>query len=151
MLLKLALFAILFIFLLCLHPLQKTLTLILFVLIILFNLSNYSSHWVCYLFALIYFGGVLILFTYISSVVPNFAPNRISLILPLLTGFYLSLISSNNFWPLTETFNPCESPIPLIRSTPTFFLLFFILGLVLILLILSIRILRNFKAPLRNI
>lgn len=138
-------------FILCLHPLQKTLTLIFFVLFILLELAKSSSHWVCYLFALIYFGGVLILFTYISSVIPNFSPNNISLTLPLAISLTLPLVNTQNLRDSFERFNSTELPLNFITSISSFYFLFFILAIVLLLLILRVRILRDFKSPLRNI
>lgn len=148
---KQILFFLLFIFIISLHPLQKTLTLIAFVLFLIIQMANTSSHWVCYLLALVYFGGVLILFTYISSVIPNFAPNRVRLILPLLVRLILPLLDSENLSAPIEGFNTTELPLSFISSLPSFFIIYFILGIVLLLLILRVSILSDFKSPLRNI
>lgn len=148
---KQILFFLLILFINCLHPLQKTLTLIAFVLFVIIELANFSSHWVCYLFALIYFGGVLILFTYISSVVPNFAPNSIIIIPCLVLGLILPFLSPQNIWSSQETFQTTELPLNFLYSSSSIFILLFILRIVIMLLLLRVRILSDFKSPLRNI
>lgn len=148
---KQILFFLLILFINCLHPLQKTLALIIFVIFIILDLAKFSSHWVCYLFALIYFGGVLILFTYISSVVPNFAPNSIIILPCFALGLILSFFRPQNSWSVQETFQTTELPLSFIYSSSSVFILLFILSIVVILLLLRVRILRDFKSPLRNI
>nr|YP_009175535.1 NADH dehydrogenase subunit 6 [Ruidocollaris obscura]ALG66400.1 NADH dehydrogenase subunit 6 [Ruidocollaris obscura] len=151
------------------HPLAMTLTIILQTLFICLTISNLSqTFWFSYILFLIFLGGMLVLFIYITSLAANeFFPSLFKFILLLILIFTLILIINSfidssllnifSFNMETQTLTsstlmynePLYSLIKL-YNLPTNFLTLMLITYLLITLIIVVKITNIYLGPLRQ-
>nr|YP_009480290.1 NADH dehydrogenase subunit 6 [Argas walkerae]AIZ58502.1 NADH dehydrogenase subunit 6 [Argas walkerae] len=132
-------------FYMSLHPLTMLMTLIIFTLnIIIMMYQMLNTTWFSMILILLILGGMLVLFIYVASVVPNMKfLYKKWMLLFLLTPF----LFSSKFYPLTY-FN---SNISMFNIDKNSFLLIFITIYLLITLIAVMKLINSSIAPLRLI
>lgn len=135
------------------HPLWLSIYIILIMLASLVDIHDFtSSHWFSYILCIVFLGGLLILFVYVSSLVPASKTPAIylSLALPIVgVGFYFG--RSNEIKPLTRTFRGHSFQMRhMVSPDKAHFIIFIIAFLSLILFM--VRIFRRLiKVPLRKL
>nr|AIZ58489.1 NADH dehydrogenase subunit 6 [Argas walkerae] len=132
-------------FYMSLHPLTMLMTLIIFTLnIIIMVYQMLNTTWFSMILILLILGGMLVLFIYVASVVPNMKfLYKKWMLLFLLTPF----LFSSKFYPLSY-FN---SNISMFNIDKNSFLLIFITIYLLITLIAVMKLINSSIAPLRLI
>nr|YP_009251040.1 NADH dehydrogenase subunit 6 [Macrophthalmus japonicus]AMY96243.1 NADH dehydrogenase subunit 6 [Macrophthalmus japonicus] len=145
------------------HPLAMGLILLIQTILIsiTLGLSSYSF-WFSYILFLIFLGGMLVLFIYVSSL----APNEIFFSTDLFIIFFLLMSSLTLIFilydPILSNFNHSSLPLssfnyfnstPLtinwIYNSPSMVFTIFIVSYLLLVLIIIVKIINLFKGPLR--
>nr|BDL61473.1 NADH dehydrogenase subunit 6 [Tmethypocoelis choreutes] len=145
------------------HPLAMGLTLLIQTVLITITvgLSNFSF-WFSYILFLIFLGGMLVLFIYVASIASNevFLPPKILPIGMLLISFGLSIIMLfmdpllnivSSSLPTSSMQIMTSTPfiISWIYNSPSMMFTIFIVSYLLLMLIIVVKIVNMFKAPLR--
>nr|YP_010320622.1 NADH dehydrogenase subunit 6 [Myra affinis]UJP67366.1 NADH dehydrogenase subunit 6 [Myra affinis] len=146
-----------------LNPLSMGLTLLVQTLVVSMTTGLFSySFWFSYILFLIFIGGMLVLFIYVSSLAANeyFKFSLTVFMAFLFTSFIFSFIFMF-MDPLTTSFSsslPCSSItealstqkiVSWIYSTPLMSLTLFVIIYLLLTLIVVVKITKIFKGPLR--
>nr|YP_009002562.1 NADH dehydrogenase subunit 6 [Cherax cairnsensis]CDL72652.1 NADH dehydrogenase subunit 6 [Cherax cairnsensis] len=147
------------------HPLSMGLTLLIqtVLICILTGLFN-PSFWFSYILFLIFLGGMLILFIYVSSLASN-EPFKMSLSLILMMSlsvlltlpfilldpmlFTSKFYNSSVFLFLNNKINPIYLTTSTIYSSPSTFLTIFMISYLLLTLIVVVKIINISSSPLR--
>nr|YP_010384986.1 NADH dehydrogenase subunit 6 [Xenophthalmus pinnotheroides]UPL64996.1 NADH dehydrogenase subunit 6 [Xenophthalmus pinnotheroides] len=145
------------------HPLAMGLTLLTqtSLITITIGLVNFSF-WFSYILFLVFLGGMLVLFIYVASLASNEAfaspsPLTITLMLMMLTISLMSLfmdplvMNPPTSLPHSTTFNSISTPfiISWIYNLPSMTFTIFIMSYLLLMLVIVVKIVNLFKAPLR--
>lgn len=145
------------------HPLSIGLTLLIQTVLISLTvgLSSYSF-WFSYILFLIFLGGILVLFIYVSSLAPNefFFSIDLFIVLFIITVIFTLvciifdpvLSTFSNISLPTSTFNYFNSTpviINWIYNSPSITFTIFIVSYLLLALIIIVKIINLFKGPLR--
>nr|YP_010265182.1 NADH dehydrogenase subunit 6 [Cleistostoma dilatatum]UIP56974.1 NADH dehydrogenase subunit 6 [Cleistostoma dilatatum] len=144
------------------HPLAMGLILLIqtVMVTITVGLSNYSF-WFSYILFLVFLGGMLVLFIYVASLASNesfsftnslFLPFLITLSLSFILLFIDPMIISNSSSLSPSSFkNFTSTPfiISWIYNSPSMMFTIFIVSYLLLMLIIVVKIVNLFKAPLR--
>lgn len=140
------------IFMLVYNPLLIRLLLIIITIIIIINSYNININlWFSYILCLIYLGGVLILFIYISSFLPNI---KITLIpLTVLILFWLVLVPLFNFNNLIVSYFINNNYLSINIIFEKNIIMFFILSIfyLIVTLIITVYYSSFNKIPLRRV
>nr|AND97168.1 NADH dehydrogenase subunit 6 [Theopompa sp. FY-2016a] len=150
-------------FLFLTHPLSMGLILLLqTITICLISGSLSSSFWFSYILVLIYLGGMLVLFMYVTSIASNelfFYSNKISLTLLSLPFFILILYKNNPLLPMNlhENLENIFSLHPMPNSyllkmynQPINLIMILIASYLFLTLIAVVKIINIFKGPIRQ-
>ena len=135
-------------FLLCRHPLLITIFVTLQTLSVVLNIFNMSPNtWVSYFLILIFLGGLLVIFIYLSALVPNslftlkhtYKMSSIIMLLPFL--WYMPLITTiNNNPPLAILIGE-----GFLKTTLMFIIIYLIVSLFAVIFLLE-----KTKSPLKS-
>nr|UGS80383.1 NADH dehydrogenase subunit 6 [Lachesilla pedicularia] len=158
------LFSLLFI--VCATPLSMGLTLLLQTIILsIFLASSMKSSWFLYIFVLIFIGGMLILFIYVTSIFPNekFKFNQINIYLFTFLLTITSILLFSYFWLMnitpfffeTQSNNSMMESFSLfatkkIFSSQTNLMMIFLVNYLFFCMIVVIKITNFSKGPLRK-
>lgn len=125
-----------------------------------------KSFWFLYLLILVFIGGILVLFIYVTSIFPNekfyFTQNTPLLLILLIFILLLSIILIDQIFGLNSTFEefkisiiPIENnaiyPTSKIFSSQTNIILIFLVNYLFYCIIVVIKVTNLFKGPLRKI
>nr|BDL61411.1 NADH dehydrogenase subunit 6 [Deiratonotus japonicus] len=144
------------------HPLAMGLVLLIqtVMITVTVGLSNYSF-WFSYILFLVFLGGMLVLFIYVASLASNesfsfthslFLPFFIALCLSITFLFADSLVTAKATSLSFSSFkNITSTPfiISWIYNSPSMMFTIFIVSYLLLMLIIVVKIINLFKAPLR--
>nr|QCF39700.1 NADH dehydrogenase subunit 6 [Glomeridesmus spelaeus] len=133
------------------HPMEMSILLIIMTLTISVNSLLFSmTQWFSYILFLIYMGGVMVMFMYMSSLTPNKFPITIKKIMPIMIFSLLFIMFYD--YKMSKSMN-FKSYMSIIKSF-TFMSLNMTMIIIMILMITMISIImitQNKKTPLRPI
>nr|YP_007317580.1 NADH dehydrogenase subunit 6 [Ilyoplax deschampsi]AEH05078.1 NADH dehydrogenase subunit 6 [Ilyoplax deschampsi] len=145
------------------HPLAMGLMLLIQTVLVALTvgISNFSF-WFSYILFLVFLGGMLVLFIYVASLASNeiFTPPSLSTILLLFFSLFLSFLlllidpisnSSPSYLSLSSIQSLSSTPLIIswIYNSPSMIFTIFIVSYLLLMLIIVVKIVNLFKAPLR--
>nr|BDL61421.1 NADH dehydrogenase subunit 6 [Ilyoplax integra] len=145
------------------HPLAMGLTLLTQTVFIALTLgmSNFSF-WFSYILFLVFLGGMLVLFIYVASLASNeaFMPPTTLTMLFIMTSFFFSFLllfldpflsTASSSLPISSIQSLMSTPLIIswIYNSPSMMFTIFIVSYLLLMLIIVVKIVNMFKAPLR--
>nr|YP_010882164.1 NADH dehydrogenase subunit 6 [Marmessoidea bispina]WID87078.1 NADH dehydrogenase subunit 6 [Marmessoidea bispina] len=142
-------------FLIMKHPLSMGLTIILQTTIIsMITGMTSKSFWFSYILFLMYIGGMMVLFIYMTSLIPNmmfnFKKNKMMMML-MLSMVIILLMNKNNIWANTDMMTTNYKMVMLMKmyNKPINVLLIMIASYLLFTMITVFKITESNSGPLR--
>nr|WNO18572.1 NADH dehydrogenase subunit 6 [Neolepetopsis sp.] len=143
-----------------LQPLSLGLNIMTMILFLSILIAIHSSSWYAYTLFLVYVGGLLVMFAYVASMMPNTMFSKPKSLIPfLIPSILLSLTVSFSLSPsssstqlsgqtLASYWSSAMTPTYLI-SSHSYFIMFFLALMLFIVLLAVVKICLNQQGPLR--